>query len=1470
MTSIAAILTRNEKSNTGIGGNLFGRYFGGSLATLAASSMVVSDCTLHLDGTTSPFILKSSSCNTAPSTVELVHTKIVASDAVMGPVSEIESSDTPCQFDIVVFSTDLNSICVIDGNSLSFRHSANSNADSKSLSAISSSLMSNSFTNVSSSSNHHSLETSALSQRCVGSTITKSVGALQGTIVSDFNLGGSLLCSNTTFAKCTSTAIVKRDVILHKEFNVFFSNYYKSFRPEFRFDDTHFSGQKQLKFWSHNQYIYRLPSGPFTFFTTSVSQVTYSNCSFSELVRDPNAEYSQGGLAICVQTPAPVTITSCTFSDLFDEVMGAAICIDSENSSMMATVHIESSSFTRCRSSSMGGAIFYQSPELVSIVSSSFIENSCPIYGGACHTCNCDYSFCRFEGNSVESAESGGAICEVGDGSIWFCHFRNTFGGKDWFYWGNSGTIFGCTRSEDWTEGSEVVVMGSGEGEECSASQPCNTLTEGLKKASMNGKNMIHVGSGWTGSTTIEQSDGSPTLRGFYPLEESSRNIHTPTSSFSITVGQDSSFTLDSLSLTPADGLPLLKCESSGGDVQVRNVQTTNISGISAPLFEFSSGSLTMENSRFENLSQITTTLISLSGSADVSLESVLFRTIDTSSCLIIVSSGGTLSIGYCLFHTITRTAGEGAAAIDMTDCNTIEISSSTFSHCHSVKGQAGALTFTQSQYFSHSVTAFFVNNRGKTDADAHDIHFTGFDPEALPWSYPSQISSFSDFPQVATDDDRTGTIPVFSTFATIDEERIALRSLFYQPALFTKDLIFVDLGQSLLQQSTIDLYLNTKSEDPIVMKPVHLLSSKLTIQAPSLSFIPHIQQSSESQGSFFVAEGKSNLTLIYLYFIVTSAETEPLIKVESQSAVRIDQCVMTSDGCVLHRSIVESCGNLQVWDSMLFDFTFESHSCFECTAGEFDFSASSYKETSCASNVTTSGDGAVLNADNCYVSLSYSHYFACHARNGGALFCHACSSLSANSQIFVGCSATQNGGAISASSFLPYTSMSVGSCFINCSAEFGGAVFINSSEVHFLQFYYPWGASVLGRTIFLPLFLDCSASKGAGAYFDGDWSIMDRCDLKSLFMSNGGLPSTGQDLFFSESVAESLSGFEQIIQDLKDTSFSMSTRSTSDTGLFKHVEVEGESIASFNLERPKFILTSRFSSDYCRFGLETMCSSIRPLLTFFHAINEDGEIIQVPIILDSGVSFYETGVIRSQSILFTSETISDTPAPVKLVNGPTFWKDDSFFVRVEKDGTAELPSISFTWEADVGFCEVADESGRMVITSSTFDVKIDLTRSLVVCSVGTLVITESTFTSTDSLFSNTATESLKIEMDTVTFLDLTMDESVDGVVHFEGADALHLKKVGFENVLCGSINAVRISVIGSDLERVAEYVPESGFPARGIGFDGLYKALDLSEPPSSAYRAPTLLLYYHQIASETIFVSSDGRDGFWCLEVEC
>ncbi|KAK2945569.1 hypothetical protein BLNAU_19526 [Blattamonas nauphoetae] len=169
---------------------------------------------------------------------------------------------------------------------------------------------------------------------------------------------------------------------------------------------------------------------------------------------------------------------------------------------------------------------------------------------------------------------------------------------------------------------------------------------------------------------------------------------------------------------------------------------------------------------------------------------------------------------------------------------------------------------------------------------------------------------------------------------------------------------------------------------------------------------------------------------------------------------------------------------------------------------------------------------------------------------------------------------------------------------------------------------------------------------------------------------------------------------------------------------------------------------------------------------------------------------------------------------------------------------------------------------------------------TIISCSAGTLIINQSSITTIDpspltvplvhssslsSFASNSATDQMRIEKDGVQFSDLNVDESLDGIVQFEGVASLRLKNVDFSNVKNGASDAVRIVVVGSRLSKMIEHSQNSGFPARGTGHDDLYKSLDLSEPVTSPYRSPTLLVYLSTYTAPTIHVKSIGRDVLGC-----
>ncbi|KAK2945568.1 hypothetical protein BLNAU_19525 [Blattamonas nauphoetae] len=297
-------------------------------------------------------------------------------------------------------------------------------------------------------------------------------------------------------------------------------------------------------------------------------------------------------------------------------------------------------------------------------------------------------------------------------------------------------------------------------------------------------------------------------------------------------------------------------------------------------------------------------------------------------------------------------------------------------------------------------------------------------------------------------------------------------------------------------------------------------------------------------------------------------------------------------------------------------------------------------------------------------------------------------------------CSAEGKGGVFFIHSVDATSQIDLRPTLIDCSAELGGGMFLNVSNFQSLTLSHPGYVNILSHYIAANMFSNCMAVKGAGMYVDGDWSNVGSARFESLSMSNGGPLVSGQDLFFSQSIAESFTEFEQFLQRITEQSWSMSTMS-SDDDRFKQVEVEDHPELSRNLDCPKIVLIASDSPSYqCISDKMSKSSSISDYLPLLHLKDENNEYRQIPIFLQHTVYFYQTAVLTEQSILLTPETLTDPAQPSTLSLGYDYWKEDRFFLRIEKEGLVEISNVPSVWGINLGLCEVVDESGTAKIKS--------------------------------------------------------------------------------------------------------------------------------------------------------------------------
>ncbi|KAK2944698.1 hypothetical protein BLNAU_20391 [Blattamonas nauphoetae] len=592
---------------------------------------------------------------------------------------------------------------------------------------------------------------SQLSQSSLGNSISNSVGALQGTIMEDFNLGGTFLSKNTTFTHCESTPSPSLDIIVAD-----------------RIDSEGFS------FFTQIADTLRPPEQSY-FYATIVNPISFTNCSFEHMSRDAEIE-NQNGLALCLQTPAPLTVTRCSFSDIrSNNGEGLAITTTDIQGQSPIIVFIEECTFSKCISDDTftevgGAALLFQAPGV---------------------------SFSTFESTS---AVKGGAFSGQTEYSIFFSNFQNNTAqtDPDWSL-GSPCVVCGCTESvDDWTiDDSLIVVSDDGEGTNCTKDQPCGTLANALTKANEVKVFTINVCPGSFEPTTISSMSEMLTIRGHYPLDTVKNSSMMTT--FALGIDFDASVTVKDFILSPLEGQRLVECRSTK-TIILSALQIVNVHSVTVPLFDFSAGSISFEDSQLENITSTDCPLIKISTSAEFTMRAVLLRNIVSTHCAIWIMSGGKFTTTFCIFHRLTRTEGKGAAAIDAEEFGGFNVDSH-FSNCISRKGRVGALFLSHSNRPGNiTISGYFLKNQGEKTNDAHDILLFDFKLSNIDrWAF-MRVNSMSHSPSIVENGDIHPDPTPIVYLDIIDDDDWLLKMKNRLHILLWSDFIELDYHQLSLQ----------------------------------------------------------------------------------------------------------------------------------------------------------------------------------------------------------------------------------------------------------------------------------------------------------------------------------------------------------------------------------------------------------------------------------------------------------------------------------------------------------------------------------------------------------------------------------------------------------------------------------------------------------------------------------------------
>ncbi|KAK2947883.1 hypothetical protein BLNAU_17208 [Blattamonas nauphoetae] len=295
-------------------------------------------------------------------------------------------------------------------------------------------LHSSTLVNVSSSSSPFSpskqLFGSEVSQLVVGSCVRESTNHDSGTAMMSPNLGGNVICLNTSFSSCIRQ-----------------SNAVKVFQNQ---NLTQGSRLKNV--------------------TSDVASVSFTLCTFNEMTIAAGS--NGGGAAIYLRfTSSSLTVTTCFFhkctcTKTGDD--GGAIhvtCFESQK----LPLTLSDSSFTECSANEYGGSINAKYPSPISVDCCLF-ENSQADADGTIYVHSDDITVknSAFINCSANSHSGGISFFQVTNLSLSFLRFRGCFckddpDKKDIYFWLNASTQFTSKmfQSCDSTSGAPNVYFGS-------------------------------------------------------------------------------------------------------------------------------------------------------------------------------------------------------------------------------------------------------------------------------------------------------------------------------------------------------------------------------------------------------------------------------------------------------------------------------------------------------------------------------------------------------------------------------------------------------------------------------------------------------------------------------------------------------------------------------------------------------------------------------------------------------------------------------------------------------------------------------------------------------------------------------------------------------------------------------------------------------------------------------------------------
>ncbi|KAK2958196.1 hypothetical protein BLNAU_6900 [Blattamonas nauphoetae] len=783
-------------------------------------------------------------------------------------------------------------------------------------------------------------------QRLLSNSISKSSSVLSGTVIRDFNDGGDLLCSNTTFTSCSTSTVrpmTRRSIEMSLLQPYLRPNLrrHKSQDGRYEWQDAAFGTGTLFDFYDFSSEGERyFEKGTKVFFSTSDDTIHFTRCTFSNIDgTDPTDEDYRGdyGTAILVRCHSSLFVDQCHFTLCTSEIFSGVIHVEMDSGD--PSVLVNSSTFEEYSSAeSYQPSILYFYSFGCATLSSSVITGHTAVRNNyIVESDNLIASSCSFDYNSTVNKR---AIQIEAFASFRFCSFHSdSQADRDTYtsYFEKNSMYFGCVSNS--AEGMSHQTIGLSpptlvpySGEIIADSATIQSIMTNSDAP------MIFVGAGDFGD--FEVIERSIALKGWHPNAPVNPSSSI-TTKFSGIVQAGAGCDLHTLLLETRS--PSSSILTSEGMSLFTQVHIDGLSGQLVHLFICSGvgSELFMDECRIMNIVDITSSLVVVKDEAHFFITDSQFFDVSSTNAVISAQLCNTVTINKTSFTGINRTAGVGPAAVEIDSAASVTMNNPFFCRSRSDKGNVGAINLTclLNSGADNAPTDILFEDRSKSECETI-LKYSIFLGEGPHFGWKKE------------DDSGTGS------FTTTRLTYINLRSAagFVSQSfdneiyLHPSDFHLSDIVRSLPQSQGLTVRAESMLDTPIVLKPMVVKSWIFFDDELLHDLLPRyrFEQDESEQGILITILDSGSFQFHSADVLVDSLNTETMVRVEKEAEIRIAHSIIRGDEGQPTRPFLQSQGQVNVFCTHFISMTLSGCSCIEMNGGNgvealmvFDVSAS-------------------------------------------------------------------------------------------------------------------------------------------------------------------------------------------------------------------------------------------------------------------------------------------------------------------------------------------------------------------------------------------------------------------------------------------------------------------------------------------------------------------------------------------------